>query len=275
MAWAIGTDPAAMNPTRQRSRRPVAAARLPSQSPRVRMDVVLEGHRLRFTAEAQDMVDDALAVLAPPCSVEEPAAEEPGWSVHVALASDGRSRLSRGQPVFGWADIGRRLEIIDAADGLLLFAGHYREGCAETRIEVDAQSRQTRVLLPPGDEPSRRWSDWVGRMFFGTRLLADGWHLVHAAAVSIDTDVGPQVVLFLAGPHGGKSTLAHRACVELSAKFLSDDLVLLQSRIDGVIAVGWPTRVSVPLELLDAATREKPSAGAAPDALAGGRRRRR
>jgi len=111
-------------------------------------------------------------------------------------------------------------------------------------------------------------------MFFGTRLLADGWHLLHAAAVSIDTDVGPQAVLFLAASHGGKSTLAHRACVELPAKLLSDDLVLLQSRLDGVIAVGWPTRVSVPLELLDAATREKASVGAALDALAGGRRRR-
>jgi len=267
-------DRAAMNPIRQWARRP-AAARPPSQSPRARTEVVLAGHRLRFTAEAQEMVDDALSVLVPPCSVGEPVAGEPGWSVHVALASAGRGRPRRGQPVFGWADIGRRLEIIDAADGLLVFVGHYRESCAETLIEVDAQSRQTRVLLPPGDGPSRRWPDWVGRMFFGTRLLADGWHLVHAAAVSIDTDVGPQAVLFLAGPYGGKSTLAHRACVELSAKLLSDDLVLLQSRLEGVVAVGWPTRVSVPLELLDAATREKASAGAAHDALVDGHRRRR
>ncbi|MEV4199353.1 hypothetical protein [Micromonospora globbae] len=167
------------------------------------------------------------------------------------------------------------MEIIDAADGLLVLAGHYREGCAETLIEVDAQSRQTRMFLPLGDGPSRRWPDWVGRMFFGTRLLADGWHLVHAAAVSIDTDMGPRAVLFLAGPHGGKSTLAHRACAELSAKFLSDDLVFLQPRSDGVIAIGWPTRVSVPLELVDAATREMASTGAILDALAGGRRRRR
>lgn len=252
-----------------------SAAGLPSQSLRASMEVVLAGHRLRFTAEAQDIVDDALSVLAPPCSVGVPVAGEPGWSVHVALASAGRDSPRRGQPVFGWADIGRRLEIIDAADGLLVLAGHYREGCAETLIEVDAQSRQTRVFLPPGDGPSRRWPDWVGRMFFGTRLLADGWHLVHAAAVSIDTDAGTRAVLFLAGPHGGKSTLVHRACVELSARLLSDDLVLLQPHSDGVIAVGWPTRVSIPLELLDAATRERASVGATLEALAGGRRRRR
>jgi hypothetical protein len=251
------------------------AARRPVRTSWASTDAVLAGHRLRLTAEAQDLAADALLVLAPPCSIEEPVAGEPGWSVHVAPASAGRSSHRRGQPVYGWADIGRRLEIIDAVDGVLVLAGRYGEGCAETLIEVDSQSRQTRVFLPPGDLPSRRWPDWVGRMFFGTRLLADGWHLVHAAAVGIDTDVGPRAVIFLAGPYEGKSTLAHRACIELSARLLSDDLVLLQPRSDGVIAVGWPARVSIPLELLDPATRGRASAGVILDALSDVRRRRR
>ncbi|MFI9643958.1 hypothetical protein ACIG87_28580 [Micromonospora sp. NPDC051925] len=93
--------------------------------------------------------------------------------------------------------------------------------------------------------------------------------------MSVDTDVGPRAVVFLAGSRGGKSTLAHRASVELSAKFLSDDLVLLHPRSDGVIAVGWPTRVSIPAELVDTAARERASIGAALDSLAGGSRRHR
>ncbi|MDG4763325.1 hypothetical protein O7632_04260 [Solwaraspora sp. WMMD406] len=56
---------------------------------------------------------------------------------------------------------------------------------------------------------------------------------------------------------------------------MSDDLVLLRPRSDGVIAVGWPTRVSIPLELLDAATRERASAGTALDTFVGSTRRRR
>ncbi len=240
-------------------------------------DVVLAGHRLRLTAETCDMVENALSVLVPPCSLAAASATgEVGWSVHIAFASPSAGlRKAHGQPVFGWAGSGRRLEILDAADGVLVLAGRYREGCAESVIEVDTRCRQTRVLLPPGDVPSRRWPDWIGRMFFGTRLLADGWHLVHASAVSIETDDGPQAVLFLAGPRGGKSTLAHRACVELSAKLLSDDLVLLQSGPDGGVAVGWPTRVSVPLELLDAPLREKASGQARLDSTLGGRWRRR
>jgi len=247
----------------------------PAQDPAASAEVALAGHRLHLTADVQDMADDALSVLAPPCSVRKAVAGEPGWSVHVTPGPASYSSPRRGHPVFGWDDVGRRLEVVDAADGLLVLAGRYREGCAETLIVVDGQSRQTRIFLPPEDRPSRRWPDWAARMFFGTRLLADGWHLVHAAAVSIDTDAGPRAVLFLAGPHGGKSTLAHRACVELSARLMSDDLVLLQPRSGCVAAVGWPTRVSVPMELLDAAAREKASTTAVLDTLADGRRRRR
>ncbi|QOC93854.1 hypothetical protein [Micromonospora craniellae] len=112
-------------------------------------------------------------------------------------------------------------------------------------------------------------------MFFGTRLLADGWQLVHASAVSIDTDDGPRAVLFLAAPCGGKSTLAHRAGVELRAGLLADDLVLLRVSSAGIAAIGWPTRVSVPTELLDAAVRENTSGGPMVETLVRGRRRRR
>jgi len=237
------------------------------------VDLVLAGHRIRFTAEAQDLIDPALSTLAPPCAVEEPGAKTAGWSVEVMRATRTASRR-RGHPIFGWTESGRQLKILDAADDRLVLAGHYRAGCAAALIEVDARTRQTRVLLPPGDEPSRRWPDWVGRMFFGTRLLADGWHLVHAAAVSIDTDAGPRAVLFLAGPHGGKSTLAHRACVELSAKLLSDDLVLLRPRAGGVDAVGWPTRVSVPMDLLDPTAPATDSGATVLDRVEGRQRHR-
>ncbi len=251
-----------------------AAASRYSQLFRASTNMVLASHCLRFTGEDPGMVEEVLSVLAPPCSIGDPADGEPGWSIHVTPDAAGTERSRCGRPVFGWGDIGRRLEIIDAVDGVLTLVGYYREGCAGTLIEVDVRSRQTRVSLPPGDGPSRRWPDWIGRMFFGTRLLGDGWQLVHAAAVSIDTDVGPRAVLFLAGPHGGKSTLAHRACVDLSARLMSDDLVLLQPNPDGVIAVGWPTRVSVPLELLDPVTHERAFTGVILDRFAGGPRRR-
>lgn|GEM_PF-2825393 len=250
------------------------AAGLPKRSSGPPRDLVLAGHCLRFTADAQGLTDDALAVLAPPCSIARPSATNPGWSIHIALASVSAGRR-RGHPVLSWADIGRRLELVDVAGGRLVLAGQYRQGSAETLIEVDAQSQRTRLLLPSGDEPSRRWPDWVGRMFFGTRLLADGWYLMHAAAVSVDTDVGPQAVVFLAGSHGGKSTLAHRASVELSAKFMSDDLVLLRPSSGGVIAVGWPTRVSIPLELLNAVTHERPTTATALNTFGGSSRRHR
>jgi hypothetical protein len=66
--------------------------------------------------------------------------------------------------------------------------------------------------------------------------------MLHAAAVTVDAGT----VLVLAGPWGGKSMLAHRACREHGAAFLADDLVFLCE--DGTV-VGWPTRVALPVSL--------------------------
>lgn len=65
--------------------------------------------------------------------------------------------------------------------------------------------------------------------------------MLHASAVAVDGSA----LVFLAGRHGGKSTLAHRAVRDLGARFLADDLVLIGP--DGTVA-GWPTRVAVPAQ---------------------------
>jgi hypothetical protein len=73
---------------------------------------------------------------------------------------------------------------------------------------------------------------------------------VHEAAIRLPKAEGAIVVL--GGPAGGKSTIAHRACTELGAALVADDLVLLGAPdTDGSIPViGWPTRVGVPVGLL-------------------------
>ena len=58
-------------------------------------------------------------------------------------------------------------------------------------------------------------------------------------------------MLVLAGSRGGKSTLAYRACRELGAEHMADDLALARARPDGVEVTGWPTRAGVPVEVLD------------------------
>lgn len=88
------------------------------------------------------------------------------------------------------------------------------------------------------------WTGW--RVFFGSLLIADGWRLVHASAVCI----ADRAVMIAAPPHGGKFTLAHRACPELGAALMADDLVFLGGAKDMPLAVGWPTRIAVPTECL-------------------------
>ena len=99
--------------------------------------------------------------------------------------------------------------------------------------------RMPKDRRPRNGSPGR---SWLARVYFGSRLLAEGWRMLHAAAVTVDAGA----VLVLAGPWGGKSTLVHRACREHGAAFLADDLVFLGE--DGTL-VGWPTRVALPVSL--------------------------
>jgi hypothetical protein len=137
---------------------------------------------------------------------------------------------------------GPRLSVVDSTAGRLRLHGRYRPDCAAASIETDRAAETTRIVLPTGDKSAARLADWLAKGFFASRLLGTGWQMLHASAVV----VAGQAVLFLAGPRGGKSTLAHRACAELGAMFLADDLVLLGP--DGTVA-GWPARVCLPVDL--------------------------
>ncbi|HUY50346.1 MAG TPA: hypothetical protein VMV92_32345 [Streptosporangiaceae bacterium] len=237
-------------------------------------DLVLAGHRVRMTAEDASLLRDAVSVLVPPCAEEPVGAGEPGWQVDVSGVTAGLGELcEQGRPVLAWPDSGTRLSIVDAADGVVTLAARYRTDSPAALVEADLLRRRTRVLIPEGDPPSRRWADWVARAFFGTRLLADGWLLFHAAAVRITA--GGRALLVLAGPQGGKSTLAHRACVELGAQLMADDLVLLRPGTGVPWVAGWPTRVCVPAELLDDAALAGLPGRLVIQTAASGRERRR
>jgi hypothetical protein len=180
-----------------------------------------------------------------------------------------------GHPVLAWPHSGMRLTVIEASHDVLRLAGRYRADSPTAVIEVDRRRQLTQVQVPGGDLPSRRWPDWILRAFFGSRLLADGWTLLHAAAVRVPAPGGDRALLVLAGPQGGKSTLAHRACTELGAQFMADDLVLLRAGTGRPEAAGWPARVCVPAELLDDALLGLlPGRQVAETAVAGRARRR-
>jgi hypothetical protein len=250
---------------------------VPASDHRQGRDLVLAGHLLRLSADDPSDLGTVHSVMVPPCSTTVMGcAEEPGWSIHVeGIATGGVGIPHRGRPTFGWAESGTQLTVVDTSGGVLTLAGQYRAGTNTALIEVDVNRRQTRVRVPDNDLPSRRWPDWVARMFFGTRLLADGWLLVHGSAVSVQTADGARAVLMLADAHGGKSTLAHRACVENGAALMSDDLVLLRVLADGVMVVGWPTRVCVPIELLSRSMDRRASDRTIVETVLDGRQRRR
>jgi hypothetical protein len=191
--------------------------------------------------------------MAPPCHQADAGGEAPGWSVEIETGTGCPAGPERheGLPVVSWPQSGRRLVVHRSDDGIIAATGVYRQGAAPVRIEADMRGRQTQVLLPPGDPLSRRWPDWLARSFFGARLLSDGWVLLHASAVRVATSAGDRAVLVLAGSRGGKSTLAYRACRELGAAHMADDLALARACPDGVEVAGWPTRAGVPVEILD------------------------
>lgn len=218
-------------------------------------DLVLAGHRVRVLASDPGLLRGVLSVLVPPCT-ERPVSEATAeWLVDVSVTEDGPGGLSEsGRPALCWQDSGMRLTVLDRIGWVVTLAARYRADSATALLTVDWSEHRTSVLIPGADVVSRRWADWVVRAFFGPRLLADGWVLLHAAAVRATADGGDRALLVLAGPRGGKSTIAHRACVELGAGFMADDLVLIRPGADGCpLVIGWPTRICVPVELLDEA----------------------
>jgi hypothetical protein len=216
-------------------------------------DLVLAGHRLRLRSTDPGILADAAAVMVPPCHQADAGGEAPGWRIEVETATGGPPGQGRqdGLPVVSWPQSGRRLVVHRSDGGVIEATGAYREGAALVWIEADARAGRTRVLLPPDDPLSRRWPDWLARSFFGARLLSGGWLLVHASAVRVVTPAGPRAVLVVAGSGGGKSTLAYRACRELGAGLMADDLALVRAQPGGVQVIGWPTRACVPVEVLD------------------------
>lgn len=220
---------------------------------KLQTDLVLAGHRLRLRSSDPGILADAAAVMVPPCHQADAEGEIPGWSVEIETGTDGPAGhdLHEGLPVVFWPQSGRQLVVHRSDGGVVAATGVYRLGAAPASIEADARARRTRVLLPPDDLLSRRWPDWLARSFFGARLLSDGWLLMHASAVRVATPVGGRAVLVLAGSRGGKSTLAYRACRELGAALMADDLTLARACPDGVEVAGWPTRAGVPVEVLD------------------------
>lgn len=220
---------------------------------RVRGVLLLEDLRLQVVTPSHDVLGSVVGMLVPACSVE-PGDTTAQWRLEVEQGAPGLAdgfddgRLSLELP-YG----GRRLSVVCMEAGVMRLVARYRPGAPLAVMRVDAAARATRLVVTSGDSVGVRWADWLARVFFASRLLASGWRMLHASAVAVEGTA----LLFLAGQHGGKSTLAHRAVWELGARFLADDLVFVGP--NGQV-VGWPTRVAVPA----------PLAGG----LAGGRRER-
>lgn len=218
--------------------------RLPDGTPEAWLSLM--GHHLRITADTDEVVADVVGRLSPPCDLGGP--KNVAWTVQVRNGSAAPADLDalRDRPQLIIQRDGPRLVLSDVTGTGTAAVGQYAPGSSPVWIESDLERRTTRVVLPDRSDPGNRWVDWLARVFFGSRLIADGWRLVHASAVCI----ADRAVLIAAPPHGGKSTLAFRACAELRAALMADDLVFLGGAKDAPLAVGWPTRIAVPTECL-------------------------
>lgn len=205
-------------------------------------ELVLAGFRLRVVA-VPAVLDQVTSVLVPACAVASPEPAAVTWTVRVRGVAAGASMawddLRGDRPVLAFPRSGPSLVLAEQDGPRLRAYGWYRSGDAPVQVDVDTMRRETAVTAPGG---VGRWADWLARMFFASRMLAAGWRMLHASAVEVDGSA----VLFLAPQHGGKSTLVHRACAELGAGFLADDLVLVGPDLT---VVGWPTRVAIPAGL--------------------------
>ena len=213
------------------------------------VDLALAGARLSVTSATVDLIEHVSAVMVPPCR-KSSCTPSPDWYLRlenaVALADEEVDVLFADRPLLSFPHGGPRLAIVRDSGGHLQAVGRYRPQSAAVCISVDVAEHRTHIMLPAGDQEAIRWADYVARVFFASRMQASGWRMLHASAVVLDGTA----VLFLAAQGGGKSTLAHRACTELGARFLADDLVLVSG--EGTV-VGWPTRVALSAELVRSA----------------------
>lgn len=206
----------------------------------------LGGRRLRLAGQPAAFVRSACARLCPPATVL-PVTEFAEWGVDVepmspdaALATPTTWSCVLGE--HGWP----RLALTATASASASAVGQYVRDDELAEILVDRDERLTRVCVPVGSVQAMRWVDWLLRAFFGGGLLTGGWLLLHTAAVSFDG----RVVLLGGAPGAGKSSLTHFLCRDLGAAFLGDDLTFAAPTAGGgVLAMGWPTRVSLPIEL--------------------------
>lgn len=206
----------------------------------------LSRHRLRLTGAPSPVVQGICAWMCPPAQ-SLPAGETVGWTVYVEpMPSETAPVMPAAWSCllgdYGWP----RLAMTASAARTVRAVGQYRPGDALVQIAVDRDECSTRVRVPVDAVQAARWVGWLVRAYFGGALLTDGWLLLHAAAISFDG----RVVLLGGAPGAGKSSLAHVLCQELGAAFLGDDLVFVAPTVGGgVQAIGWPTRVSLPIEL--------------------------
>jgi hypothetical protein len=214
----------------------------------------LDGHCVRVNGSAVGEVAAVLAWMCPPAHVD-PCDAPPDWTLVLDEAAEDSATAPMAWAVVLGAAGWPRLSVVGGDRDWLDVVGQYRRDDPLVGITVDRRSRQTRVSVPGGFARSVRWADWLIRVFFGTRMLSDGWRLLHASCVAIG---GASIVI--GGSAGaGKSSLAHLACTQLGAAFMADDLTLI-ARVGGVVtAVGWPTRICPPADLKlmgDAVARE-------------------
>jgi len=210
--------------------------------------LILAGHRLRLSGTATGEIAAACAWMCPPARIDAPE-ETAEWTLIAdwcsppgsLSAQPGQWTLRLGER--GWP----RLALADTGSGWSVVVGQYRRGEELVRIEADRQAQTTRVLIPAALAGSARWVGWLVRVFFGTRMLAGGWLLLHAASVGM----GGRAVLIGGAAGAGKSSLAHLACAQLGAAFMADDLTFIGRTSQGVGALGWPTRVCLPADLME------------------------
>ncbi|MFD9071949.1 hypothetical protein [Streptomyces lasiicapitis] len=80
------------------------------------------------------------------------------------------------------------------------------------------------------------------------QLLADGWSILHASAV---TDPDGQTVLTLGGKGSGKTTTA-LLLARAGWRLLANDRVFVRPDSDGIRVLPWPSAAAIGLSLLDA-----------------------
>jgi hypothetical protein len=214
--------------------------------------LILDGNRLRVTGSATGETEAACAWICPPAHVED-SEISPTWTLTIDTApleddvpqpAAWTMRMGTG----GWP----RIAVVENDGDRMRAVGQYRRGDAPVRIDVDRHARATTTLIPKGVPGSARWPDWLVRVYFGTHMLAAGWRLLHACAISIDG----RAVIIGGSAGAGKSSLAHLACAQLGATFMADDLTLIASAEGPAAAVGWPTRICPPVGLMTFAPHE-------------------